>query len=69
MKYKLSMFSFDLPEARIAKKPASEREEAKLMIVHKKTGDIEHKIPTEKWTNFLDFSEFGFDEVLISLVR
>ena len=43
MKYKLSMFNFDLPEARIAKKPAAEREDAKLMIVHKKTGDIEHK--------------------------
>ena len=43
MKYKLSMFNFDLPETRIAKKPAAEREDAKLMIVHKKTGDIEHK--------------------------
>jgi S-adenosylmethionine:tRNA ribosyltransferase-isomerase len=44
MKYKLSMFNFNLPEARIAKKPAAEREEAKLMIVHKDTGEIEHKV-------------------------
>tara|TARA_B100001250_G_scaffold71782_1_gene58104 strand:- start:8432 stop:9487 length:1056 start_codon:yes stop_codon:yes gene_type:complete len=43
MKYKLSMFSFDLPEARIAKKPNPEREEARLMVVNRKTGDIEHK--------------------------
>ncbi len=43
MKYKLSMFNFDLPENRIAKKPAEYREDAKLMIVHKKTGEIEHK--------------------------
>ena len=43
MKYKLSMFNFNLPEARIAKKPAAEREDAKLMILHKKTGQIEHK--------------------------
>ncbi len=43
MKYKLSMFNFNLPEARIAKKPSSEREDAKLMIVHKNTGEIEHK--------------------------
>ncbi len=43
MKYKLSMFSFDLPEVRIAKKPATDRDGAKLMIVHKKTGKIEHK--------------------------
>jgi len=43
MKYKLSMFSFNLPEARIAKKPTTEREDAKLMVLHKKTGQIEHK--------------------------
>ena len=43
MKYKLSMFNFNLPEVRIAKKPAAERENAKLMILHKESGDIEHK--------------------------
>ena len=43
MKYKLSMFNFNLPEARIAKKPTTEREDAKLMVLHKKTGQIEHK--------------------------
>jgi len=43
MKYKLSMFNFDLPEARIAKKPAAEREGAKLMILDKNTGEIQHK--------------------------
>jgi len=43
MKYKLSMFNFDLPEVRIAKKPAIEREDAKLMVLHKDSGDIEHK--------------------------
>ena len=43
MKYKLSMFDFNLPEARIAKKPVAERENAKLMVLHKNTGKIEHK--------------------------
>ncbi|MAW20955.1 MAG: tRNA preQ1(34) S-adenosylmethionine ribosyltransferase-isomerase QueA [Flavobacteriales bacterium] len=43
MKYKLSMFNFNLPEVRIAKKPIAERENAKLMILHKETGKIEHK--------------------------
>ena len=37
------MFNFTLPEARIAKRPPSERENAKLMVVHKETGEIEHK--------------------------
>ena len=43
MKYKLSMFNFNLPESRIANKPAVEREDAKLMILHKKSKEIEHK--------------------------
>ena len=47
MKYKLSMFNFDLPEARIAKKPVAERDDTKLMIVHKNTGEIEHKVVSD----------------------
>jgi S-adenosylmethionine:tRNA ribosyltransferase-isomerase len=43
MKYKLSMFAFDLPQARIAKKPNENREDAKLMVMHRSTGKIEHK--------------------------
>ena len=43
MKYKLSMFNFDLPQTRIAKNPNENREDAKLMVVHKSTGEIEHK--------------------------
>ena len=43
MKHKLSMFDFALPESRIAKRPASDREDAKLLVLHKKTGEIEHK--------------------------
>ena len=40
MKYKLSMFNFDLPQKRIAKKPAENREDAKLMIVNRATGKL-----------------------------
>ena len=43
MKYKLSMFNFDLPKARIANTPSENREDAKLMVVHRSTGKIEHK--------------------------
>ena len=43
MKHKLSMFDFALPESRIAKRPALDREDAKLLVLHKKTGEIEHK--------------------------
>ena len=43
MKHKLSMFNFNLAKARIAKKPAENREDAKLMIVNRETGEFEHK--------------------------
>ena len=55
MKYKLSMFNFDLPESRIASKPITEREDGKLMILHKDTGEIEHK----KVSDLNDFFEEG----------
>lgn len=41
---KLSEFDFDLPDELIAKYPAENRDEARLMVVHKDTGEIEHKM-------------------------
>jgi|TARA_B100000959_G_scaffold93084_1_gene98892 S-adenosylmethionine:tRNA ribosyltransferase-isomerase len=43
MKYKLSHFAFDLPEARKANKPSKNRDESKLMVLYKESGKIEHK--------------------------
>ena len=41
---KLSKFTFLLPEKLIAEHPAVNRDEARLMVVHKETGAFEHKI-------------------------
>ena len=41
---KLSQFNFDLNPEQIAKYPAKYRDESKLMVLHKDTGEIEHKI-------------------------
>ncbi|GAA4304188.1 tRNA preQ1(34) S-adenosylmethionine ribosyltransferase-isomerase QueA [Compostibacter hankyongensis] len=41
---KLSQFKFDLPLNLIAQHPSKAREEARLMVVHRDTGKIEHKI-------------------------
>jgi len=41
---KLSQFKFDLPESLIAHNPVENRDEARLMVLDKKTGAIEHKI-------------------------
>lgn len=41
---KLSQFKFDLPDSLIAHNPSEQRDEARLMVLDKKTGAIEHKI-------------------------
>ena len=41
---KLSQFDFELPKEKIALYPSKQRDECKLMVVHRKTGKIEHKI-------------------------
>ena len=41
---KLSQFKFNLPESLLAKNPSEHRDEARLMVLHKDSGKIEHKI-------------------------
>ncbi len=43
-KMKLSQFNFDLPEELIAEYPSKNRDEARLMVIHRDTGKIEHKL-------------------------
>ena len=43
-KMKLSEFIFDLPEELIAKYPSDNRDESRMMIIHRETGKIEHKL-------------------------
>lgn len=51
---KLSEFKFDLPSGLIALYPAENRDESRLMVVHRDTGEIEHR-------TFKDILEY-FDE-------
>ena len=48
---KLSQFKFDLPLNLIAQHPAKKREDARMMVVHRKTGQIENK----HFRDILDF--------------
>ena len=50
---KLSKFKFDLPKDLIAKFPAENRDESRLLVVHKDTGKFEHKIFKDV-VNYLD---------------
>jgi S-adenosylmethionine:tRNA ribosyltransferase-isomerase len=54
MRSKLSQFNFDLPQKLISQYPSENRDEARMMVVHKESGKIEHKI-------FKDLLEY-FDE-------
>lgn len=44
MRAKLSKFNFDLPKKLIAKYPTDNRDESRLMVIHRATGKIEHRI-------------------------
>ncbi len=39
---KLSNFNFELPKELLAEYPSENRDEARLMVIHRKTGEIEH---------------------------
>ncbi|MCQ2299805.1 MAG: tRNA preQ1(34) S-adenosylmethionine ribosyltransferase-isomerase QueA [Bacteroidales bacterium] len=41
---KLSQFKFQLPKELIAEKPSKQRDEARLLVLHRDTGEIEHKL-------------------------
>ncbi len=43
MRTKLSNFDFELPEELIAQYPTPNRDESRLMVIHRKTGKIEHR--------------------------
>jgi len=59
MKTKLSQFNFELPEKLIAQYPLQERDQSRLMVIHKDSGKIEHKV-------FKDvISYFEEDDVMI----
>lgn len=51
---KLSQFRFDLPLNLIAQHPSKSRDEARLMVVHRSTGKIEHKVFKDVMTYFKD---------------
>lgn len=52
---KLSQFNFDLPEELIAKYPSENRDEARLLVVHRETGKFEHKL----FKDLIDYVDEG----------
>ena len=52
---KLSDFKFEVPKKLIALYPTENRDESRLMVVHRKTGEIEHR----SFKDILDYFDSG----------
>lgn len=52
---KVKDFHFELPENLIAQKPLEKRDESRLMVVDKKTGEIQHR----RFKDIIDYLEEG----------
>ena len=57
---KLSQFQFNITQDNIASEPPRWRDECKLMVLHKKTGEIEHRL----FKDIIDYFEKGDTFVL-----
>ena len=58
---KLSQFRFDLPKELIAQHPVDHRDESRMMVLHRDSGKIEHKM-------FKDIKDY-FDEGDVMIVN
>jgi len=63
-KMKLSQFNFNLPEELIANYPSENRDECRLMVIHRETGKIEHKL----FKDLIDYVDEG-DVMIMRLLK
>jgi len=66
---KLSKFKFKLPDELIAQYPSKHRDESRLMVVHRKTGEIEHKAFKDVLEYFNEHDLFIFNDTKVFPAR
>lgn len=66
---KLSQFQFDLSAEKIAKYPAPHRDESRMMVLHRETGDIEHLMFKDILTFFDEHDVFVFNDTKVFPAR
>lgn len=66
---KLSQFKFKLPEELIAQRPALHRDEARMMVLDKKTGEIKHKVFKDILDYFQENDLFVFNDTKVFPAR
>lgn len=69
MRTKLSQFDFDLPRELVAQYPSNNRDESKLMVLHRKTGKIEHRVFKDILEYFDDGDCFIFNNTKVFPAR
>jgi len=62
---KLSQFIYDLPKELIAQYPAVNRDDSRLMVIHKNTGKIEDKVFTDVIKYFKEDDLFVFNNTRV----
>ncbi len=62
---KLSEFGFKLPEELIASHPSKNRDECRMMVLHRKTGEIEHRSFKDVLDYFNPFDMFVFNNTQV----
>ena len=66
---KLSQFKFKLPDELIAQHPAKNRDESRLMVINRSTGEIEHHVFKEIINYFDDKDLFVFNDTKVFPAR
>ncbi len=66
---KLSKFKFKLPDELIAQHPAKNRDESRLMVLHRKTGQIEHRVFKDVLEYFNEHDLFVFNDTKVFPAR
>jgi S-adenosylmethionine:tRNA ribosyltransferase-isomerase len=66
---KLSKFKFKLPDELIAQYPTEHRDESRLMVLHRKTGEIEHRTFKEVIEYFNENDLFIFNDTKVFPAR
>lgn len=66
---KLSQFKFKLPQEKIAQYPAPHRDECRMMVLHRSTGDIEHKMFKDILAYFDEHDVFVFNDTQVFPAR
>lgn len=66
---KLSQFKFKLPEELIAQHPAYHRDESRMLVLHRKTGEIEHRVFKEILEYFDEGDLFLFNDTKVFPAR